>query len=81
MLKPIIWFSIISLAGSVLTLLVVECFGPPLEMLTTDMGLTARALITLNLILTACGVGFAQAGSFPLAVVCLLMRGLASALI
>jgi DHA3 family tetracycline resistance protein-like MFS transporter len=80
-LKPIIWFSIISLAGSVLSLLVVVIFRPHLERLTTDLGLTARALITLNLVIATCGVGFALAGSFPLAVVCLLLRGLAGALI
>lgn len=80
-LKPIVWFSIISLMSSMLSLLVVESLRPRLETLTTDQGRTARALIALNLVFAAFGVGFALAGTFPLAVVCLLLRGLAGALL
>jgi MFS transporter, DHA3 family, tetracycline resistance protein len=80
-LKPIVWFSIRSLAGGLLSLLVVERLRPHLETLTKNLGRTARALTWLNLVFAAGGIGFALAGTFPLAVSCLLLRGLVGALI
>ena len=80
-LKPIVWFSIFNLAGSVLSLLVVEGMRSRLEKLTTDQRLSARALVMLTIVFAAGGIGFALAGSFPLVVVCLLFRGLIGALI
>ncbi len=80
-LNPIVWFSILSLAGSLLSLLVVERLRARLERLTTDLKRTSQALVILNLLFAGCGIGFALAGSFPLAVVCLLLRSICDALI
>jgi len=80
-LQPILWFSIISLAGSLLSLIVVERLRPRLERLTVHLRKTARALTALTLVFAGCGIGFALAGSFPLAVTFLLLRGLAGGLI
>jgi DHA3 family tetracycline resistance protein-like MFS transporter len=77
----LVWFSILSLLGSLLSLLVVERLRKRMEKLAVDQGQTARVLTLLNLAFSAAGIGFALAGSFPLAVGCMLLRGLVGSLI
>lgn len=80
-LKPIVWFSIFSLAGGLLSLVVVGILKTPLEKLTPNLGLSAKVLAILTLLFAAGGIGFALAGSFSLAVACLLFRGVVGAVI
>ena len=80
-LKPIVWFSIISMAGSLLSLVMIEPLRPRLETLTKDRALTARALTALNVVFAGCGIAFALTRSFPLAVSVLLLRWLTGSLI
>jgi DHA3 family tetracycline resistance protein-like MFS transporter len=80
-LDSLLWFSILSLASSLLGLLVVERLRKRMEKLTQDQGKTARTLTVLNLVFSGAGIGFALAGSFPLAVGCLLLRDLVGGLI
>jgi MFS transporter, DHA3 family, tetracycline resistance protein len=80
-LKPVVWFSIFALAGSLISLLVVERLRPALERLTHDFTRTARVLVVLNLAIGIAGLGFALAKSFWVVVVCLLLRGLIGSVI
>ncbi len=80
-LKPVAWFSVISLAASLINLLVVARLRARLEPLSQDRRRTAQALAVLNVLSVGATVVFALAGSFPLAVGALLLRGVAGALI
>ncbi len=80
-LKPVVWFNILSLAGGLLSLLVVERLRPRLEMMAADQARTGRFLTVLNFVSVGCGIAFALAGSFPLAAGALLLRGVVGALI
>jgi DHA3 family tetracycline resistance protein-like MFS transporter len=63
----------------ILSLVVVESLKSPLRKLTPNLGLSAKVLAILTLLFAAGGIGFALAGTFSLAVACLLFRGVIGA--
>jgi DHA3 family tetracycline resistance protein-like MFS transporter len=66
MLKPVVWFGMLSLGSVPLKLVASEVARRRLDM--TSHVAVARALLALNTLLIASIVGFALAGNFPLAV-------------
>lgn len=79
-LQPVVWFSIIGVAGSVLGIIVIEPLRKWLEALSRNPSQTAWGLLAFDLLTAVCGLVFALAGNFPLAVAALLVRGLGFAL-
>lgn len=80
-LKPVVWFSLLSIAGTLISLLATELFRRRLETVSRSAPAMARVLLALNTLSAVCVVGFGLAGSFPLAVAVLLLRDAANALL
>ena len=80
-LQPVVWFSILALSGSLFSLLTTELLRRRMEKVSRNHTATARTLLILNLLSAAAVVGFALTGSFPIAAICLLLRGSINALL
>ena len=80
-LPPVVWFSLLALAGSLFSLATTALLGGRMQAVSRSPAATARTLLALNLVLAAAVAGFALAGSFWAAAACLLLRGAAYALI
>lgn len=78
-LQPVVWFSILALAGSLFSLATTEILRRRMEKVSQNHHATARVLLGLNLASAALVTGFALAQSFPLAVACLMAHGAVSA--
>lgn len=79
-LQPVVWFSIIGIAGSVLGFIVIEPLRKRLETLSRNPAQTAWGLLAFDVLTAAAGLMFALTGQFELAVAALLLRGLGFAL-
>jgi MFS family permease len=79
-LQPVVWFSLIGIAGSILGLIVIEPLRKRLEALSRRPGQVAWGLLAFDLLTAASGLIFALSGQFGLAVAALLLRGLGFAL-
>jgi len=80
--KPVVWFSILGILGTLFSLAVTAVFQRRVEQASANPTRSISALVGLNLATSFCVIVFALAGSFPLAVACLLLRsGLISLLI
>ncbi len=80
-LEPVVWFSLLSLAGSLFSLFTTELFRRKLETPGKKTTATLKILLILNSLAAACVVGLGLAGNFPLAVACLLLRSAVYALL
>ncbi|MBL8046598.1 MAG: MFS transporter [Anaerolineales bacterium] len=78
--QPVVWFSLIGIAGSVLGFLVIEPLRKRLEALSRNPAQVAWGLLAFDFLAAACGLMFALSGQFALAVAALLVRGLGFAL-
>lgn len=79
-LQPVVWFSILALAGSLFSLATTELLRRRMEVVSQNQHATARVLLGLNLAGVAAVIGFALAQNFPLAVACLMVHGSVGAL-
>ncbi|MGQ0602398.1 MAG: MFS transporter [Anaerolineales bacterium] len=79
-LQPVVWFGLLGVAGSLISFIVVEPLRRRLEIVSRDPAATARALLLFNSAAFGCAIVFALAGNFWLAVVALLVRGVAFAI-
>ena len=79
--QPVVWFSLLSLAASLFSLLTIEIFRRRLEHISQDPGSMPKVLLILNTISAASVVILGLAGNFPLAVACLLLRSAVNALL
>jgi sugar phosphate permease len=73
-LKPVVWFSILAILGSLFSLAVTTVFKRRVEQVSTNPARSINVLIWLNLAMSLCVIVFGLAGSFPLAMACLLLR-------
>lgn len=80
-LQPVVWFSILALSGSLFSLLTTELLRRRIEKVSRSHTATAGTLLVLNLLSAAAVVAFALTGSFPMAAICLLLRGSINALL
>lgn len=71
------WFAILNIAGSILTLIVVEPLRPRLEKLTRAPASVAYGLLAFDALSLAALVGFALAGDFWIAAAGILLRTVA----
>ncbi|MFN8476138.1 MAG: MFS transporter [Anaerolineae bacterium] len=78
--QPVVWFGILSAAGSILSLAVVEAARPRLERLTLAPSRAARALAGLTTLAMFAILGLALAPTFGVAFVLLLAKNVLSAL-
>jgi DHA3 family tetracycline resistance protein-like MFS transporter len=72
--KPVVWFSILGVLGTLFSMAVTAVFQRRVEQVSTNPARSVNALIWLNLAISLCVIVFALAGSFPLAMACLLLR-------
>jgi len=72
--KPVVWFSILGVLGTLFSLAVTAVFQRRVEQVSANPARSVNALIWLNLAISLCVIVFALAGSFPLAMACLLLR-------
>lgn len=79
-LEPVVWFGIINISFSLITLLIIEIVRRPLEQASRSPARTARLLLVLNMLSVASIVGFGLAGNFALALASLLVKTLIGAL-
>jgi DHA3 family tetracycline resistance protein-like MFS transporter len=79
-LQPVIWFSILGVVGSLVSLIIVEPLRQRLEVMSRDPALTARGLLTLGALTVVCVAAFALTGNFWIAVIALMLRGVAYAI-
>jgi DHA3 family tetracycline resistance protein-like MFS transporter len=80
-LKPVVWFGILNIAGSIASLIVTALLRRRLEDATRSSQLSARYLLIMNAFSILAVVIFALAGNFYLAVAALLFRGILGAMI
>ncbi|MGD0003697.1 MAG: MFS transporter [Anaerolineaceae bacterium] len=73
--KPVVWFSILGILGTLFSLAVMAVFQRRVERASVNPAASVSALVWLNLATSLCVIVFALAGSFPLAGACLLLRG------
>jgi MFS transporter, DHA3 family, tetracycline resistance protein len=79
-LEPVVWFGVISIAGSLLSLVVTEANRRRLERASQDPQRTARWLLVLSLLSIATGLGLAWSGNFILAFGVLMLRSVVMSL-
>ena len=79
-LQPVVWFGIISISGSLLSLAVTEVNRRRLERTSQDPQRTARWLLVLSTLTVVTGLGLAWSGNFVLAFGVLMMRGVIGSL-
>lgn len=79
-LEPVVWFGIINISFSLITLVIVEIVRPRLEQASRIPTSTARLLLVLNALSVASIIGFGLAGNFALALAALLLKTLIGAL-
>jgi len=72
--KPVVWFSILAILGNLFSLAVTTVFKRRVEQVSTIPARSINVLIWLNLAISLCVIVFGLAGSFPLAMACLLLR-------
>jgi DHA3 family tetracycline resistance protein-like MFS transporter len=80
-LGPVAWLGIISVAGQVVGFVALRLFERRIDRASATSAGAARALLLLQGLFIAFTVAFALAGSLPLALLALLLRGAAGALI
>jgi DHA3 family tetracycline resistance protein-like MFS transporter len=73
--KPVVWFSILGVLGTLFSMGVTAIFQRRVERASANPERSVSALVWLNLVVSSSVIVFALAGSFPLAVACLLLRG------
>jgi MFS family permease len=74
-LQPVIWFGVISICESLISLFVVERNRRRLEYASQNPKLTARWLMLLSFLSIITGLGLALSGNFLLAFGVLMLRG------
>ena len=79
-LKPVAWFGIISAVGLLLSLATTELLRPRLEALSQRPRGIARMLLILDGITMICVIVFALTGHLALAIVAVLIKGVADSL-
>jgi MFS transporter, DHA3 family, tetracycline resistance protein len=79
-LEPVVWFGVIWIAGSLLSLVVTEANRRRLERASQDPQRTARWLLVLSLLSIATGLGLAWSGNFILAFGVLMLRSVVMSL-
>jgi DHA3 family tetracycline resistance protein-like MFS transporter len=79
-LEPVVWFGVIAIAGSLLSLAVTEVYRPRLERASQDPQRTARWLLALSLLSIATSLGLAWSGHFILAFGVLMLRSVVGSL-
>ena len=79
-LQPVVWFGVISIAGSLVSLVVTEVYRPRLERISQQPQRTARWLLGLSLLSIATSLGLAWSGNFALAFGVLMLRNVAQSL-
>jgi DHA3 family tetracycline resistance protein-like MFS transporter len=79
-LQPVVWFGILSIAGSLLSIAATEGLRRRLESISRDSAVTARVLLILNTVSILGVVAFGLAGNFPLAFVALMLKGVCDSL-
>ena len=72
--KPVVWFSILGVLGTLFSMAVTALFQRRVEQISANPARSVNALIWLNLAISLCVIVFGLAGSFPLAMACLLLR-------
>jgi DHA3 family tetracycline resistance protein-like MFS transporter len=79
-LQPVVWFGVISISGSLLSLVVTEANRRRLEQTSQDPQRTARWLLALSLLSIATSLGLAWSGNFILAFGVLMLRSVVGSL-
>jgi MFS transporter, DHA3 family, tetracycline resistance protein len=74
-LQPVVWFGVISIIGSLLSLVVTEANRRRLEQVSRNPARTARWLMVLSALTILTGLGLAWSGNFLLAFTVLMVRG------
>jgi MFS transporter, DHA3 family, tetracycline resistance protein len=74
-LQPVVWFGVISIIGSLLSLVVTEANRRRLELVSRNPARTARWLMVLSALTILTGLGLAWSGNFLLAFTVLMVRG------
>jgi hypothetical protein len=80
-LKPVVWFGILSVCGSLLSLLVVHLFQKRLDALNSSPSASARALLVLNAVSIVSVLAFGLAGGFWMAFAALMLRAVVNAIV
>lgn len=79
-LPAVVWFGIISVSFSLITLVIIEVVRRPLERASRVPTATARLLLALNALSVISMVGFGLAGNFMLALAALLAKSVIGSL-
>jgi MFS transporter, DHA3 family, tetracycline resistance protein len=74
-LQPVVWFGVISISGSLLSLIITEANRRRLEQTSRDPQRTARWLMVLSALTILTGLALAWSGNFILAFAVLMVRG------
>lgn len=74
-LEPVVWFGVISISGSLLSLAVTEANRRRLERVSRNPTRTARWLMVLSALTLLTGIALAWSGNFALAFAVLMARG------
>jgi DHA3 family tetracycline resistance protein-like MFS transporter len=78
-LQPIVWFSILGVIGTLVSLVIVEPLRKRLEAMSRNPASTARGLLVFDALAAVCLLIFALTGDFWLAVITLMVRSVAFA--
>jgi len=70
----VIWFGVISISGSLLSLVITETFRRRLEQTSRSSPRTTRLLLALSILTLVTGLGLAWSGNFMLAFAVLMVR-------
>ena len=73
-LQPVVWFGVISISGSLLSLVITETFRRRLEQTSRSSQRTTRWLLGLSILTLVTGLGLAWSGNFMLAFAVLMVR-------
>jgi len=79
-LDPVVWFGILGVTTSVLSLVIIEMWRKRLEDVTRNLSATARVLMLLNTLWVVGVVAFGLTRSFPLAFVALAVKAVAGSM-
>jgi DHA3 family tetracycline resistance protein-like MFS transporter len=77
--QPVVWFGLLGIAGSLISLAVVEPLRRRLEKISQNPAATARGLLLFDAATAVCVLVFALTGNFWVAVAALMVRGVAFA--
>jgi DHA3 family tetracycline resistance protein-like MFS transporter len=78
--RPVVWFGIINIGTSVVSMLVTAIFRRRLDTISQNSRATARALLAINALIVASVLGFALAGNFAVAVGVLALKAVLGSL-